>query len=169
MKNCFPSLPVLRMDAFNAETNEETIHSIPALFRSSQYPHLHTLHPCLRPVFSCGNGKIISSFSPGACCNNRLLGSTWTTGDLGRRRLLSQKKKQPTCFTFWIKYPTWTSGRSRVSSQKKSLPLLKTWYAMFSQSKTPVRTNKLVSNSYCHKVPKKRKMLGLIAVWAMPK
>ena len=33
--NCFPSLPVLRMDAFNAETNEETIHSIPALFRCS--------------------------------------------------------------------------------------------------------------------------------------
>ena len=33
--NCFPSLPVLRMDAFNAETNEEAIHSIPALFRCS--------------------------------------------------------------------------------------------------------------------------------------
>ena len=30
---CHYSLPVLRMDAFNAETNEETIHSIPALFR----------------------------------------------------------------------------------------------------------------------------------------
>ena len=74
-------------------------------------------------VSDMGRDRLIdvSCFSSGVCYNNRLPGSTWTTGDLCRKRLFITEEATN---ILWI------------NSQCGLL--------VFSQTKTPVRINKLV-------------------------
>ena len=68
------------MDAFNAETNEETIHSIPALFRCPIPKFLFPIHlklegnlPLTLPRVRFNN-SIYNHHILGASCNNPLPG-----------------------------------------------------------------------------------------------